>query len=175
MILIILSICMVSCENKIPTVNKSELLSLPTHSGRNIRTLYTDSGSLILVLITPLIERYEKADPPYAEFREGIEVLFHDGNPEPVGSVTAKYAKYIDSKSLWELKDSVVAVNEMNDKLETELLYWDEKKDLIYTDRFVKITNVDQIVMGTGFESDPRLEKRKIRNVSATIYLVDEQ
>ena len=62
-----------------------------------------------------------------------------------------------------------------NDKLETEVLYWDELKDLIYSDRFVKITNEDQIVMGTGFESDPRLNKRKIKKVSATIYLKDEE
>ena len=49
-----------------------------------------------------------------------------------------------------------------------------EPKDLIYSDRFVKITNEDQIVMGTGFESDPRLIRRKIKKVSATIYLKDE-
>jgi len=173
--LAIICLTLFSCENKIPTIDKSDILSLPSHTGRNFRTVYTDSGRLMLVLISPLFERYEKADPPYAEFREGIKVLFHDGNSEPVGSVSAKYARYTDSKSLWELKDSVVAVNELNDRLETELLYWDEKKDLIYTDRFVKITNEDQIVMGTGFESDPRLRKRKIRNVSATIYLTDEQ
>ena len=55
--------------------------------------------------------------------------------------------------------------------LKLKQLFWDQDKDLIYTDRFVKITNEDQIVMGTGFESDPRLNRRKIKNVSATIYL----
>jgi hypothetical protein len=29
--------------------------------------------------------------------------------------------------------------------------------------------------MGTGFESDPHLNKRKIKKVSATIYLKDEE
>jgi hypothetical protein len=63
----------------------------------------------------------------------------------------------------------------MKEKLETELLYWDQPKNLIYSDRFVKITNEDQIVMGTGFESDPKLTKRKIKKVSATIYLKDQE
>jgi len=39
----------------------------------------------------------------------------------------------------------------------------------------VKITGKDEIIMGTGFESDPRLTRWKIKNVSATIYINDEQ
>ncbi len=42
-------------------------------------------------------------------------------------------------------------------------------KDLIYTDRFVKITSTDQIIQGFGFESDARLTKQKIKKVTATI------
>ena len=105
----------------------------------------------------------------------GIKVIFYDGLKDPSGTVTARYAKYTKTSNLWELKDSVVVVNEGNDKLETEVLYWDVPKNLIYSDRFVKITNEDQIVMGTGFESDPKLRKRKIKKVSATIYLKDEE
>ena len=74
-------------------------------------------------------------------------------------------------KKLWELKDSVVVINQTNDKLETEQLFWDQDKDDIYTDRFVKMTNEDQTVLGSGFESDTKLTKRRIKNVSATIYL----
>jgi LPS export ABC transporter protein LptC len=121
------------------------------------------------------MEEYSNTESPYYEFKSGIKVIFYDGRKDPAGSVTAKYAKYTKANFLWELRDSVVVINEGNDKLETEILYWDEKKDLIYSDRFVKITNEDQIVMGTGFESDPRLNKRKIKKVSATIYLKEEQ
>jgi LPS export ABC transporter protein LptC len=166
---------LVSCENKIPTISKSDILRLPSATSRNHETVYTDSGKIQVVMTAPLIEKYDNADPPYFEFRSGLMIFFHDGNREPVARVSAKYAKYIESKTLWELKDSVVVINETHDKLETELLFFDEKKELIYTDRFVKITNDDQIVMGTGFESDPRLERRKIRNVSATIYLTNDQ
>jgi LPS export ABC transporter protein LptC len=176
-ITICLLTCMVivACEKKIPTINKSDVLNLPSVTVKNLETVFTDSGRIQLIMSSPLLEEYTNTDSPYTEFRSGIKVLFHDGNKEPVASVTAKYARYTDNKSLWELRDSVIAVNETNDRLETELLFWDQQKELIYTDRFVKITNEDQIVMGTGFESDPRLEKRRIRNVSATIYLTDEQ
>ena len=66
-----------------------------------------------------------------------------------------------------------MAINEAGEKLETELLFWDQKKELIFTDRFVKITTEDQIIQGYGLESDTRLSKRKIKNLSATIYVSD--
>ena len=164
-----------SCETKIDIIPKSDFLSLPSHAGKGIVTTLSDSGLVQLVMFSPLMEKYENTDLPFYEFRAGIKVFFYDGKNEPAASVTAKYAKLIESSNLWELKDSVVVLNENNDKLETEVLFWNQAKDLIYTDRFVKITNKDQIIQGFGFESDSRLQKRKIKKVSATIYLHDEE
>ena len=173
--MLILSLIVLSCENKVDLIPKSDLLTLPSLTVKDFETVYTDSGRIELVMSAPLMEQYNNNESPYYEFRSGIKVVFYDGRKDPAGSVIAQYAKYTKSNSLWELRDSVVVVNEGNDKLETEVLYWDEPKNLIYSDRFVKITNEDQIVMGTGFESDPRLTKRKIKKVSATIYLKDEE
>ncbi len=168
-------ILIVSCQKKADTIPVIDILKLPSLTVKDFETVYTDSGKLQLVLSAPIMESYTNTEDPYSVFRSGIRVFFHDGHTEHVGSVRAKYARYTDNKNLWELKDSVIAVNETGDRLETELLYWDQKKELIYTDRFVKITNEDQIVQGFGFESDPRLTRRKIKNVSATIYVSEEQ
>jgi len=169
------SLIICSCENKIDFIPKSDLLSLPSLTEKGFETVYADSGKIQLILKAPLVEQFTNNQSPYYEFRSGIRVIFYEGNSEPVGTVTARYAKYNENDFLWELRDSVVVVNQDNDKLETELLYWDQQKNLIYSDRFVKITNEDEIVMGTGFESDPKLNKRKIKKVSATIYLRDEE
>lgn len=174
LVIVFLSLMVFSCENKVDLIPKSDLLTLPSLTVKDFETVYTDSGRIELIMSAPLMEQYNNNESPYYEFRSGIKVVFYDGRNDPSGSVIAKYAKYTKSNSVWELRDSVVVVNEGNDKLETEVLYWDEPKNLIYSDRFVKITNEDQIVMGTGFESDPRLNRRKIKKVSATIYLKDE-
>lgn len=171
----ILSIVLISCENRNEKIPKSDFLSLPTMSVREFETIYSDSGKTELILTSPLMEQFDNVAEPYYEFSQGIHVDLYDGNKEPSGYVTSKYAKYTKSTNIWELKDSVVVINEKSDMLETEVLYWDQGNDLIYSDRFVKFTNEDQIVMGTGFESDPHLRKRKIRKVSATIYLKDEE
>jgi LPS export ABC transporter protein LptC len=164
-----------SCENKINLLPKSELLALPAITVRYSETFVTDSGKLQLIMYAPLIEKYEIKDNAYTEFRSGINVIFYDGKEAPVASASSKYAKYTEANNLWELKDSVVVLNESNDKLETELLFWDQKKDLIYTDRFVKITNPDQVTQAFGFESDSHLRNQRLKKVSAIIYLKEDE
>ncbi len=173
--LIVIALSVISCEKKIGTIQKIDILTLPSLTAKDFKTTYTDSGKVQLILSAPIMETYEKTETPYSEFKSGINVFFHDGHEEPVASVRANYAKFTENKNLWELHDRVVAVNEAGDKLETELLFWDQKKDVIYTDRFVKITTEDQIIQGYGLESDPRLSKRRIKNMSAIIYINDEQ
>jgi LPS export ABC transporter protein LptC len=163
-----------SCDKKIDIIRKSDIESLPTQTVKDFTTTYTDSAAKQLVMSSKLMERYTNRKDPYWEFRSGIKVVFYDGKKDPVGTITSKYARYEENKKLWELKDSVIAVNEKKEIMETELLYWSQEKNLVYTDRFVRMTTEDQIVLGTGFESDPKLNAPHIRNVSATFYIKEE-
>lgn len=174
-VLVTVLFMVLSCDRKIDIIKKSDIESLPTMTIKDFEKVITDSAKLQLVMSSPLMERYTNQKPPYTEFRRGIKVLFHDGHKDPIARLTSKYAKLDEDKSLWELKDSVVAMNEKNEILETELLYWDQEKELVYTDRFVKITSEDRIVMGTGLESNPRFTIWTIRNVSADLYIKDEK
>jgi len=69
----------------------------------------------------------------------------------------------------------VVAVSNNGEILETELLFWNEPKDKIWSDRFVRFTQGDQIIMGTGFESDTRFSNWTIKNVTGNLYIENEQ
>jgi LPS export ABC transporter protein LptC len=162
-----------SCENKIPVIQKADILTLPTLTGRNVKTVLDDSGKVQLIMKTPILEQYDKATPPYTEFRSGIKVVLFNTNRDSV-RVSSKYAK-CTSNNLWELHDSVVVINELDEKLETEVLFWNQEKDLIYTDRFVKMTSEDEVIQGIGFESDSHLTKRRIFKETAIIYLKDEK
>lgn len=172
---LILLVILNSCEKKTITIQKIDILTLPTVTCKNLETVFTDSGLVKLIMSAPLLEKFEKTESPYTEFKSGVSVYFYDGHKEPVAYVTSKYAKYTENNDLWELRDSVIAVSEENDRIETELLFWDQQKDLFYTDRFVRITDEDQVTMGTGLEYNRKLSKRKIKNVTATFYINDEQ
>lgn len=172
-ITILIAGIIVSCENKITVIPKSDLLTLPTLTAKDFKTTVLDSGLVQLELSAPLLEKYDNTDPPYSEFRKGIKVLLYDGKESAQAKVTAKYAKCTNN-NLWELRDSVIVINEKNERLETEILYWDQEKDKIYTDRFVKITSEDQITQGIGFESDSHLTRRRIFKVTAEISIDEE-
>lgn len=173
-VLVIGTAMFVSCREKIEIINASIRKDLPTQVIKDFKTVYSDSALLRVTMQAPIVEYYSKMEEPYTEFKKGIKVFFYDGAPEPQGTLSSKYAKYYDDKKLWEVRDSVVVVNEKGEKLETELLFWDEQRELIYTDKFVRITQEDQIVMGTGMESDPRFSSWTIKNGSATLYIGDE-
>ncbi|HEX2967632.1 MAG TPA: LPS export ABC transporter periplasmic protein LptC [Bacteroidales bacterium] len=168
---------LVSCENNIEPVPKSDYLRLPSASAEDFVTIMSDSGKMEVRVSAPLMEQWDSGEAPYTEFTKGIRVDYYDKDTIVHGSVTAMYAKYDKNSDIWTLRDSVVVINEDDDKLETELLNWDQKKDLIYTDRFVKITRIktEEIIQGFGFESDSHLRRQKIKKVSATIYIDTEE
>jgi LPS export ABC transporter protein LptC len=166
---------LLSCENKIDIIPKSEIINLPTHTIKNFESVLNDSGLVQIVMSAPIVEQFDNNAFPYTDFKSGIKVVFWDGRTIPVGSVTSKYAKWTKTNNIWELRDSVVVLDENNVKLETELLFWNQERDLIYTDRFVKITDTDQEIQGYGFESDSHLQKRKIKKVRAVFNLKNEE
>jgi len=171
----VVALVITGCENKFDTIPKTDLLVLPSYTGRDFETILTDSGMIELIMRAPLVEKYDNKELPYTEFRSGIKVILYDGKKEPVASVVSKYAKYTQSDDLWELKDSVIVINENNEKLETELLFWNQTTDRIYTDRFVKVTSYNDVVLGYGLESDSHLQNRVIKKIRAEFYITDEE
>jgi LPS export ABC transporter protein LptC len=172
--ILIIIVLGISCENKVTVLPKSDLLTLPTITGKEFYTTVKDSGKLQLEMYAPIVEQYEKADPPFYEFVKGLKVNVYNGKDTPQAKITSKYAKCTNN-NLWELRDSVVVINDKGERLETEVLNWNQEKDLIYTDRFVKITSSDQVTQGIGFESDSHLTRRKIFKVTADITIDNEE
>ncbi|HOC47946.1 MAG TPA: LPS export ABC transporter periplasmic protein LptC [Bacteroidales bacterium] len=164
-----------SCDKKETTVKDLMIKGLPTLSSRNVETMYSDSGKVTMVVRTPLIQQFTSEENPYTLFPEGLTVLFYDRTDVPQASITSHYARYTEKDDVWELRDSVVAVSNKGEVLETELLFWSQPRDRIWSDRFVRFTHNDQIVMGTGFDSDSRFSNWTIKNVTGTIYIRDEQ
>ena len=162
---------LLSCKNSNNKIWEFDISNLPSLTLKDDTTVYFESGKVSLKMIFPIMEQYDNSGDTYYEFKMGLYVEVFN----PSGSIFSKYAKYTEMFNLWELRDSVVVINEKQEKLETEILFWDQTKDLIYTDKFVRFTSEDQIIEGTGFESDTHLRKREIKRVRATIYITEEE
>jgi LPS export ABC transporter protein LptC len=165
-----------ACENdmeQIKTFTSPE--NQPVLEAENFETLSTDSGQIRYLMKTPKLLKFENDGNSYFEFPQGIELTEYDKNENVTFSITADYARQYEKEKKWEAKNNVVATNEKGDTLKTELLYWEEETQKIYTDEFVRIIRPDQIITGIGFESDQNLDNWKIKDPKGIIYISVEE
>jgi len=163
-----------ACENDIEKVKIITTRdNSPVESAKDAEIIYSDSAIVEVKLTAPRLDRYIGKNP-YIELPEGIEILFYDGDLEVASQLTANYAVSYEDEGKMEAKGNVVLINEEGEKLNTEHLIWDEKKELIYSNEFVKITTADEIIMGEGFESNQNFTKFKIKNIQGTITIKDD-
>ncbi len=164
-----------SCKSKVEVIYEPVTKELPAMTAYNFETQYTDSGKVKMVMKAKVLESYKDDKYTRNEFPEGLIALIYNGRPTPQANIASKYAKYTEKDKLWELRDSVVIIDDQGKILQTELLYWNEAKELVYSDRYVKITDKDQITMGTGYEYDLRTGDYEIKKTSAKLYIEDEK
>ena len=166
---------LMSCKNDIEVISSlTNIDNWPSQTIVNLETIYTDSAKIQLIVKSKLVETYNQEEDSYLEFPKGLEVFFYDKNEKVESQLSAKYAIYHKADQLWEAKDSVVVINANDEILNTEQLFWDENKKLIYTSKFVSITTTNEIIYGDGMEANENFTNWKIMKVKGTFYLDHE-
>lgn len=162
----------VSCESDMQRVKTITSISgLPTQSAKNVEIIHTDSAKITMIVNAKKLNKYNNVEKPYTEFPEGLKVDFYNEFEEVNGQLFANYAIRDDETAIWEARYDVVVIGSEGKILNTELLFWDEQKEIIYTDEFVKITEEESIIYGTGFESNQDFSNWRILNITGTIYI----
>ena len=171
------AIMLLACKNDIKEVNAlAEREKRPDMTGENLELVYSDSARIKCRVLAPEYIKVNREKEKYEEFPKGIHVLSYDPAGKMIGSIKAKYAKKLEDEMLWEARNEVVIINAEGKKLETELLYWDMKKELIYSDRYVKLSADGQIIEGNnGFHSDQNLNHPVFENISGSIEVEKQQ
>ena len=171
------AIMLLACKNDIKEVNAlAEREKRPDMTGENLELVYSDSARIKYRVLAPEYIKVNREKEKYEEFPKGIHVLSYDPAGKMIGSIKAKYAKKLEDEMLWEARNEVVIINAEGKKLETELLYWDMKKELIYSDRYVKLSADGQIIEGNnGFNSDQNLNHPVFENISGSIEVEKQQ
>jgi LPS export ABC transporter protein LptC len=172
----IVSTIFLCCKNDIETINRiTETNSLPSFVVTDLETSFSDSGHIKLKIYAPELVRYDKAEVQYDEYPQGIKVEFFNTSMEVTGTLKCNYAKYLINEEIWEAKSDVEVNNSAaSEKINTEQLFWDMKKETIYSEKFVRITTADEILFGEGFDSNQEFTKWKIVKPTGTIKIKDE-
>jgi LPS export ABC transporter protein LptC len=155
-------------------VNQTTQLVQPgVENGKNIELFYSENGILKVRVTAPVLTRYN-TDKPYTEFNEGVIVDFYDDSLKVISHLTANYGIRYEDELKTVVKNDVQVVNEKGEHLSTEELVWDERKHIIYSDKFVKISTPDQVLYGEGLEADEQLTRYIIKKPQGTIKTTTE-
>ena len=165
-----------SCSNDLETVNAiPSNESIPVLLIKEIYTERTDSGKINMKAYAPEFLHFKNNDNPYSEFPKGIKVETYNNYPNVESSIKADYAIHKENSNIWEAKNNVIVTNYKGDTLNTELLYWDQTKRTIYTDKFCRVRTEDGILYGrNGFEADENFSRWKLKNTKGTVNVKDE-
>ncbi len=165
-----------SCENDLGEVKKlGSADKSPMEIQENLVLEYSDSSFTRLKLTAPRAETYSQLEKPYRLFPNTINVNFYDVAGNENSRMRANYAKQMMNTQIWESKGNVVVVNKMGEQINTELMYWDQRKGLIYSDAYVKITTPDKIIEGNGFEANQDFTDYQIKDIIGTINLKEDE
>ena len=139
----------------------------------DVSSLISDSGITRYRMNAKEWLVFGKAKEPYSYFPQGVYVEKFDSLFNVEASVKADTAYYWDKKGLYKLIGHVGILSQEGKKLDTSILYFDQKEDQIYTDEYFELEEGDKIITGIGFKSNQNMTKYKIFNSQGTFPVSD--
>lgn len=159
-----------ACKNDLSEIEAlNEQLRVDVETAKEVEILYSDSAQVRVRVTGPTMLYHLDRAEPEQEFPEGVNVEFFGPDGEVTSQLTALYALRKQNQKEVVVRDSVVWKSVEGDTLETEELFWDERREKIYSSKFVVITRPDEIIYGHGFEADQDFSYSRINAIEGRI------
>ena len=163
-----------SCKDNLKEVQQLDVLqNQPIGEAYNINPKYTDSGMLKAHLMSPKMLDYSNRTFAYSEFPEGIHLIIYDdgGNQS---HITSDYAIQYDQTDLIDLRRNVKLTTHNKDTLYAEQLYYDQKRQWIFTNYPVELHSQGNVSKGNIFDSDRNFRELQVSEGSGDLYVQEE-
>jgi len=162
-----------SCKSNFKDVQKiGAKIAGPLTIAENINTKYTDSGRLKSHLMSSKMNDYSNRDFAFFEFPDDIDFTVYD-NDGQASNVKADYAIIYSATDLIDLQGNVVLTTHKNDTLFADQLFYDQKKEWMFTNQPVKFRTQGKLIDGVGFDSDKAFTKAQVLDITGVIQLED--
>ncbi len=150
------------CGGKLKEADKINLSETPIQVVNDMFAVNTKNGLVGQRFEAAVMLKFVTDTLDYDLFPNGLQVYGYteEGLLETI--IMADRAKHIapgkkSAGELWEATGNVVVSNVIKkETMETDTLYWDRKKEEIYTDAYVKLYSEDGMMQGYGMRSDDR-------------------
>ncbi len=160
-----------SCKNNFKDIQNIGILdSGPLSIAENINTKYTDSGKLKSHLISPKMLNYSNREFAFYEFPEGINLTMFDKENNK-SNVVANYAILYDETDLIDLQGNVVLTTHKKDTLFADQLFYDQKKEWLFTNLPVRFRTKNELINGNGFDSNRDFTNAQVLEVTGRIFI----
>lgn len=159
--LFLLSAC---SKKKQPTTeaitNRDSVPIMVTHG---VSTYISDSGVVRYKIITDEWKVFDRLDPSRWTFEKGVYLEKFNNDLSIEATILADTAYYYDKEELWELRGNVHIENEQDEKFDTQLLFWNQKSQTVYSDQYIRIRQQKRIITGIGFTSNQNFTQYTIK------------
>ena len=130
--------------------------------------IHTEFGKIKVKISAKKIERFINSNPRLV-FTDSIVVIFFDRNSDTLSNLQANKALINETENLMHVSDNVILISSNGNKLETNHLSWDEKKEKIFTEENVIITTDKEVINAQGFVSDPDFIEYSLHKVNGVL------
>lgn len=162
-----------SDETKVDISAGLDPKKMATMSTKNITTFISDSGITQYKIVTPEWFIYDEAEQPFWSFPKGVYLQKFDELFRVINTVAADSAKYFTNTRIWKLEGNVEMTKAPDELFLSPRLFWNQNKQILYSDTFIHIENSTHVLEGTGFESDDQLRSYRILHPTG-IFPVDQ-
>lgn len=128
-----------------------------------VSMLISDKGVIRYHVTAEEWKVFDRLDPKFNAIEKGILLEVLDSAMNVESSIVADTAYDYYERDLWELRGNVHAENVDNEKFDTQLLFWDNRRNKIYSDSLIRIEQEKQVIIGRGFESNSNMTDYTIR------------
>ena len=148
--------------------------SVAVMSTYGVSTTISDSGRISYKIDADEWLVYSLRKPPYWAFEQGLYLEKYDSLMNIETTIKCDTAYYYNEEKLWKLIGNVNIKNPQSQHFYTDLMYWDQEEEIIYSDAYIRVEKEDQVTEGEGFSSNQDLSIWQIRNTTG-IYTVEEE
>lgn len=166
----LISLLLTACGSDLKEIDHLiEEEQLTYEEALDVSMIYSDSAIVRVNVLAPRMLRYLDRETPRQEFLGGVKIVFYSPNKREQSTLTAKRAVRFDKKKEIHIRDSVVWQSYSGERLETEELIWEERKERVHSNRFVKVIKPDEVIYGYGFEANQEFTEWTMNAVEADI------
>lgn len=156
-----------SCTEEATSTEENDFVfDVNIETAKDVEIIYSDSALVRVKIEGPKMLYHVNVREPKQEFPDGVKVDFFGPEGQITSTLTGKYGIRHESKGMVLVQDSVVWQSTTGERLETEELIWDEKKQQVYNHKFVVLRRGGELIYGHGFEASQDFKYSKVNAIS---------